>query len=267
MSLPIPTTRNRAVVTGASSGIGGALAEQLARRGFSLILVARRSDLLESLADRLTHRHSVTAESYACDLTDRDERTALAQHLAGRDVAVLCNNAGFATYGDLAHLDAQRETDEVELNCAAVHHLTLAVLPGMLERGTGGILITGSTAGNQPGPGNATYAATKAFANTFAESLHSELLGTGVTCTLLAPGPVRTEFAQVADLQKLDSLLPGPLWVSAPQAADAAVSGLARGKRRVVPGAFAKAQTVSGHYAPRTLVAPMLRAVYRRLAS
>ncbi|KQH75295.1 hypothetical protein AO501_24255 [Mycobacterium gordonae] len=265
MNLPSPTARNRAVVTGASSGIGEALAQQLARQGFSLILVARRADLLQKLADRLTAEYGVTVEVKACDLADRDDRTELADHLAGRDIAILCNNAGFATYGDLAQLDPQREIRQVELNCVAVQHITLAVLPGMLERRAGAILITGSTAGNQPGPGNATYAATKAFANTFAESLHTELSGTGVSCTLLAPGPVRTEFAQVAELSKLERLLPDPLWVSAEQAADAAVAGLAKGKRRVVPGAFAKVQTVSGQYTPRTVLGPVLHKVYRKV--
>lgn len=267
MSLPSPTARNRAVVTGASSGIGEALAERLARQGYSLILVARREDRLQKLADQLNDEHGVTAEAYACDLADRDDRSALAEHLAARDIAILCNNAGYATYGDLAQLDPQRELREVEVNSVAVHHLTVTVLPGMLERKAGAILITGSTAGNQPGPGNTTYAATKAFANTFAESLHTELSGSGVTCTLLAPGPVRTEFAHVADLSNLERLLPAPLWVSAEQAADAAIAGLARDKRRVVPGAFAKAQTVSGQYTPRTVLGPVLHKVYRKVTS
>ncbi|MUL67758.1 ketoacyl reductase [Mycobacterium sp. CBMA 234] len=265
MSLPPPTPRASAVVTGASSGIGEALAESLARRGYPLILVARREDRLRKLAERLEGEHAVTAEVRVCDLGDRDDRVALAAELADRDIAILCNNAGFATYGEIAELDHQREIDEVELNCVAVHQLTLAVLPGMLERKAGAILITGSTAGNQPGPGNATYAATKAFANTLSESLHTELSGTGVSCTLLAPGPVRTEFGEVAELSNLDRLLPEPFWVSAQQAAEAALAGMDKGKRRVVPGAFAKVQTVSGQYTPRAVIGPVLRTVYRKV--
>lgn len=265
MSLLTPTPGNRAVVTGASSGIGAALAEGLARRGYSLILVARREDRLRALADRLSAAHGVTVEVRGCDLGDRDQRRQLADELASRDIAILCNNAGFASYGDLAQLDPEREADQVELNSVAVHHLTLAVLPGMVQRNAGAILITGSTAGNQPGPGNATYAATNAFANTFAESLRTELSGTGVGCTLLAPGPVRTEFGDVAELSNLDKLLPDALWVTAEDAAEAALAGLAKGKRRVVPGAFAKAQTVSGQYTPRAVIGPVLRAVYRKI--
>lgn len=266
MSLPPPTPRNRAVVTGASSGIGTALAEQLAARGYGLILVARREDRLRDLADRLSARYHGETEVRSCDLGDRDARTALAGELAARDIAVLCNNAGFATYGPLSTLDPERERLQVELDVAAVHDLTLATLPGMLARKAGAILVTGSTAGNQPGPHNTTYAASKAFANTFAESLHAELAGTGVGCTLLAPGPVRTEFTQVADVPAVDRLVPGPLWVSPEAAARQAVAGMAKGKRRVVPGPFAKAQTLGGLYGPRGISGRVLRAVYRRVA-
>ncbi|WP_278261834.1 SDR family oxidoreductase [Nocardia sp. AG03] len=265
MPLPTPVTGSRAVVTGASSGIGAALAEGLARRGQSLILVARREDRLRELAARLRDAHHVEVEVSAVDLADRAARAALCDELSTRTVTVLCNNAGYATYGDLADADAERERREVELNCVAVHDLTLAVLPGMLARDSGAILITGSTAGNQPGPRNATYAATKAFANTLAESLHGELNGTNVVCTLLAPGPVRTEYGEAAGVSNLDDLVPGPLWVSAEDAAEKALTGLAAGRRRVVPGLFAKAQTVGGQYTPRGLVAPLLRVAYGRL--
>ncbi|MUM18919.1 SDR family oxidoreductase [Mycobacterium sp. CBMA271] len=265
MSLPTPTPRSRAVVTGASSGIGIALAEQLAQRGYSLIVVARREDRLRTLASQLQDAYRIAVEVRACDLADRDARGKLADELRDREISILCNNAGYATYGDIAELSVEREMREVEVNSVAVHELTLAVLPGMLERKVGAILVTGSTAGNQPGPGNATYAASKAFANTFAESLHGELRGTGVSCTLLAPGPVRTEFSEVAELSNLERLLPDPLWVSAEQAAAVAIAGASKGKRRVVPGAFAKVQTVSGQYTPRPIIGPILRAVYGKV--
>lgn len=262
MSLPAPSPTSRAVVTGASSGIGEALAESLARRGYSLVLVARRADRLQALADRLSATYVVNVDVEPCDLADRDKREALLEKLANVDVNIVCLNAGFATYGALRELDATREREQVELNVTAVHDLTVALLPQLLERGAGAILVTGSTAGNQPSPYNATYAATKAFANTLAESLHGELAGTGVTCTLLAPGPVRTEFAEISHLGNIEKMLPDFAWVTADQAAEAAVRGMSAGRRRVVPGATAKLQDVGGRHTPRAVLNPILRKVY-----
>ncbi|MCC3311560.1 mycolate reductase [Nocardia africana] len=262
MSLPAPTADNRAVVTGASSGIGTALAEELAKRGYSVILVARRGELLAELAQRLTDTYGVTAEVRAVDLSDRDQRAPLVAELAGREIAILCNNAGVATFGAVADLDADVERSVMELNAVAVHDLTLAVLPGMLARG-GGILITGSAAGNMAIPNNATYAATKAFTNTFSESLRGELTGSGVHVTLLAPGPVRTDNP---DQEEVGSKIPDFIWVSAAYTAKISIDALARNKMRVVPGLISKGMSVAGQYAPRALTAPIVGSFYKRLA-
>ncbi|NKY87159.1 mycolate reductase [Nocardia veterana] len=262
MSLPAPTADNRAVVTGASSGIGTALAEELAKRGYSVILVARRGDLLAELAQRLTATYGVTAEVRAVDLSDREQRAPLAAELAEREIAILCNNAGVATFGAVADLDADVERSVMELNAVAVHDLTLAVLPGMLARG-GGILITGSAAGNMAIPNNATYAATKAFTNTFSESLRGELIGSGVHVTLLAPGPVRTDNP---DQEEVGSKIPDFIWVSAAYTAKISIDALARNKMRVVPGLISKGMSVAGQYAPRALTAPIVGSFYKKLA-
>lgn len=263
MPIPPPSPDARAVVTGASQGIGEALATELAARGYGLIITARREDVLNEVAARLIDRYRVAVEVRAVDLADPAAREELCTELAGRNISILCANAGTATFGPIAELDPAGERAQVQLNAVAVHDLTLAVLPGMLERGAGGILISGSAAGNSPIPNNATYAATKAFANTFSESLRGELLGTGVHVTLLAPGPVRTEMPSEASL--IDKLIPDFLWISTEYTAKVSLDALGRNKMRVVPGITSKAMSVASGYAPRGIVTPIVGAVYKKL--
>lgn len=264
MSLPAPTADNRAVITGSSSGIGQALAAELASRGYSVILVARREDLLTQFAEKLTQKYGITAEVRAVDLSDREQRAPLAKELASRDIAILCNNAGVATFGALADLDLDYERDIMELNAVAVHDLTLAVLPGMLARRAGGILITGSAAGNMPIPNNATYAASKAFTNTFSESLRGELKDTGVNVTLLAPGPVRTDNP---DQEEVGNKIPEFIWVTAAHTAKISIDGLARNKMRIVPGLISKGMSIAGQFGPRSITSVVAGAAYKKLAS
>ena len=138
--------------------------------------------MLRTLADRLTEKYGVIVEVRPVDLADPAERGKLADELAGRNISILCANAGTATFGPVAWLDPADEKAQVQLNVLGVHDLVLAVLPGMVERKAGGILISGSAAGNSPIPNNATYAATKAFVNTFSESLRGELKRDGRAC-------------------------------------------------------------------------------------
>ncbi|QCB51719.1 SDR family oxidoreductase [Rhodococcus sp. PAMC28707] len=265
MSLPSPSPDARAVVTGASSGIGEALATELARRGHSLVVVARRGELLEALATKLRADHGVTVEVRVVDLADRVARAALSTELSERPISILCNNAGIATFGPLAQLDPQYERDQVELNTVAVHDLTLAVLPGMIARGSGGILMTGSAAGNMAIPNNATYAASKAFVNTFSESLRLELKDSGVHVTLLAPGPVRTETPDPAEASIVDKLVPDFLWIDSTYTAKLSLDSLATNKMRVVPGVLSKAMSVAGQYSPRAISAPIIGGFYKKL--
>nr|WP_313315187.1 mycolate reductase [Dietzia maris] len=265
MSLPTPTASNRAVVTGASSGIGMALATELARRGHSLIVVARREAVLQELAARLEGEFGVAVEVRACDLADPAARQPLLDELAGREISVLCNNAGIATFGPVASLDPQYEKHQVQVNAVACHDLVLAVLPGMVERRSGAILNVGSAAGNMPIPNNATYAASKAFLNTFSESLRGELKGSGVNVTLLAPGPVRTE--EIAEEEKtfVDRLVPDRLWVDTEYTARVSLDALARNKMRIVPGPLSQAMSVAGNYTPRGIMAPIVGKFYAKL--
>ncbi|MFW0787985.1 mycolate reductase [Gordonia sp. CPCC 206044] len=265
MPIPSATPSARAVVTGASSGIGMALAWALAARGHSLILVARRGDILEDLAAQLRTTHHVAAEVRAVDLSDAAAVEVLCGELAEREISVLCNNAGIATFGAVSDLDADYERAQVRLNVNAVHDLTLAVLPQMVARGSGGILMVGSAAGNMPIPNNATYAATKAFVNTFSESLRGEVAAQGVHVTLLAPGPVRTETPAAEDASIVDRMVPDFLWHSSAKVAEMSLDALEHNKMRVVPGTLSKAMSVAGGYSPRAIVAPIVGTFYRKL--
>ncbi len=248
------------MVTGASSGIGAALSSQLAARGFPTVLVARRADRLDALATSIRNRFGTKVETIACDLADHVHREALCDDLARRRVAVLCNNAGLAVCGDVADSDPRAQRSLVQVNVVAAQALTLAVLPAMIARRSGSILMTGSIAGVQPVPTAAAYAASKAFVNNFAEALHVELQGTGVTCTLLSPGPVRTEFYQVGGVtpEREDSYSA----MSADLVARAGLEGLFAGRPTVVPGRTAKLQAWGGRSIPRPLLFPALRHLF-----
>jgi short-subunit dehydrogenase len=261
MTLPYPTHERTALVTGASAGIGAEVARELASRGHHLTLVARRRERLEELAAEIAKEHDVETAVDECDLGDAEARHQLIAKLGRRKrgVAVLVNNAGFATYGSLWETPADREREEVRLNVEALHDLTLAFLPGMVRHGYGAILNVGSTAGFQPLPGNSTYAASKAFVNSFSESLHAELAGTGVSCTVLCPGPVATEFAEVSGIGYLEEDAPGFVFASAGDVARAAVNGMDKGKRVVMPRPTDAVQGALGRYTPRSVLLPVVR--------
>jgi uncharacterized protein len=265
MPVPAPTPHARAVVTGASQNIGEALAIELAARGYHLILTARREEILTALAAKLTERYGVTVEVRAVDLADPAARAALCAELAERNVSILCANAGTATFGPVANLDAAAEKAQVQLNVLGVHDLVLAVLPGMVERRAGGILISGSVAGNSPIPNNATYAATKAFVNTFSESLRGEVKSLGIHVTVLAPGPVRETLPDEHDQSLVERLIPDFLWISTEYTAKISLDALDRNKMRVVPGITSKAMSAATGYAPRSIVSPIVGAVYKKL--
>ena len=193
-----------ALVTGASSGLGLELARLFARDGHDLVVVARRRDHLEALATRLAAEHGVAARIIAEDLADPIAPRRIFEELQERriDVEFLVNSAGFATNGPFATSDLGRELAMVQVNAAALMHLTHLFLPGMIARRSGRILNLGSTAGFQPGPGMTIYYATKAFVNSFTEALAYELRGTGVTATVSCPGATATEFAKVAGTEE-----------------------------------------------------------------
>jgi len=259
MSLPVPAPDATVLVTGASSGIGRELARDLGRRGYNLTLVARARERLEELAEELRAAHGLTVAVHTADLTDDGERDGLvaAVRAEGRRVDGLCNNAGFGTLRRMVDVQPGRETAQVRLNVLALHALTDAFLRPMVERGRGAILNLGSIAGFQPLPGFATYAASKAFVNAFSEALHAELHGTGVSCTLLAPGPVRTEFGQRAgagDWERFSSLI-----IADPaDVAHAAVDAMRAGRRSLIPGLVPQLSALGGRVLPRRVLLPLV---------
>jgi len=186
-----------ALVTGASAGIGVEFARAFAKDGISLVLAARRGERLATLADELTKEHGIEVRGIACDLATPEGVKECLAATEGIDLAILVNNAGVGYQGRFERQTPERLAALVQLNCAAPVALTAALLPRLRARGRGAVIFTGSTAGWQPLPFHALYAATKAFDNLLAEALWGELRGSGVDVLALEPGPTETEF-QVA---------------------------------------------------------------------
>jgi short-subunit dehydrogenase len=220
-----------ALVTGASSGIGEQFARQLAARGHDLVLVARRADRLEALAADLP----TEARVVPCDLATEAASLAGRVEELGIEVGLLVNNAGFGTSGPFVENDPAREAEEVRLNCEAVVTLCHAFLPAMVEKRRGGVINVASTAGMQPIPYESVYAATKAFAVSFTDALHTELRGSGVRVMSVNPGPVPTEWQQVAGYAE-NRAAPAPGEISAEQVVRESLEAWDGGKRFVIPG-------------------------------
>lgn len=266
MPLPPPATDRTCLVTGASSGIGVEFARELARRGLGVTLVARREDRLRTLAAELTADHGVRAEVIAADLTDAPGRTGLVDALAdlGLDVDVLVNNAGFSTTGPVAAGDPDAELAMVELNVAAVAHLCALFVPAMVERGQGGVLNVASTAAFQPIPGQAGYGASKAFVLSYTQALDQELKGTGVRATALCPGPVATEFVEVAGLDpdEAERAMPSFMWVDAADVARTGLDALDGGDTVAIPGLANRATALASQLTPKRILLPLLERLH-----
>jgi len=267
VGLPEPSVSGTALVTGASSGSGAEGARQLASRGHSLVLVARREERLRSLATELSSENDVQAEVIAADLGDEAERDRLESELSGRgrSVEVLVNNAGFGHQADFARSPRERMVEMVRLNVEAVVDLTSRFVAPMAARGRGSVINIASLGAFQPLPGSAVYGASKAFVLSFSEAIRTELRGSGVSVTAVCPGPVRTEFMAVAEFPGVEDRTPGIVWTSADDVARQAVEGAEHDKRVVVPGLLNRAGAIAGQHSPRAVALPLIGRLWRNL--
>lgn len=250
-----------ALVTGASAGIGWALAEQLAAGGTNLVLTARRTDRLQKLATQLFSKRSVQVETFATDLSQAAAPREIHAFTTGKgiDVELLVNNAGFGIFGYIHENDESRLLEMVQVNCAAVVHLTRLYTPAMVQRRHGDVMIVASTAAFQAVPFISAYAATKAFDLIFAEGIAEELKPFGVRVCALCPGSTSTEFQQVA--QQPDRAF--RVAETAEKVARVGLEGLAAGKTCVISGGRNRMMVEAERLAPRRFIAKMAAKMMR----
>ncbi len=260
MALPNPAPDTTVAITGASSGIGEALARELASLGHNVSLVARRKDKLNELARTLRSEFGVEVDVHPTDLSrDRARARLLRDVRGGRTVVGLCNNAGIGAFGHVLSHDVAEEETMFRTNALALFDLTNHLVRDMVDRGEGAVLNTASILAFAPIPHNATYAATKAFIVSFSEALHTELQGTGVSCTTVNPGPTRTPIFDNAGAPGAARFGPGLLWQDAEDVARAGVSGMVAGRRSVTPGWTNKAAALGLRFSSRTAMLPITR--------
>ncbi len=248
-----------ALVTGASSGIGAAIARVLAARGAALVLVARRVDALERLAGELRQANGATVTVRRADLADENERAALGAELSGIDILV--NNAGLGVYGPFSDASWEQIRRMLEVNVVALAHLTHLVLPTMRQAGWGRILQVASTAAFQPVPSYAAYGATKAHILSFGIALNHELRGSGVSCTTLCPGVTDTEFFGVAG-QTMNSFQRASI-MDSDAVARVGVTAMLQRRPFVVAGRANALTALGGRITPPDLAARLAARVMR----
>jgi len=258
----MPTLKPITLITGASAGIGAALADVFADHGHTLALVARRAPRLKTIADAIEERGHARPRVLAVDLARPDATARIAEDLreSGHEPQFVVNNAGFGLLGPAASLDRDEQLAMIDLNVRVLTDLSLRFVDS-LERHKGGILNVASVAGFMPGPGMAVYHATKAYILSFSQALHRELAPRGIRVTALCPGPVETEFQARAGIP--EGYFPRWLARSAERVAQEGYDGLMRGRRVVVPGSDNKVAALLPRLLPRGLMLKIVSAFVR----
>ena len=254
------TQHQTALITGGSGGIGLEIAKVLAREGFDLVLVARKRDTLEAAAGQIEGKFDVRVQVFAADLRRPDAPQTIFNFLHNENIPieVLVNNAGFGLGGEFADTKIQRELEMIQVNIAALTHLTKLFLPAMIKRKSGRVLNLASTAAFQPGPLMAVYYATKAYVLSFSEALAEELRHSGVTVTALCPGATRTDFAATAEVG--NSRLFAAFGIAdAADVAEFGVAAMMHGRRVAIPGIKNKIVAQANRFAPRAVTAKVSR--------
>lgn len=248
----------RALVTGASSGIGEAFARRLAANGADLVLVARGRDRLEQVAGELRQRHGITVEVLAADLATADGCMQVEDRLRlpGNPVDLLVNNAGLGTSGVFGEIELARELALIDLNITALVRLTHAAVGAMRPRGRGGIINVASLSAFQPYPNGANYGASKAYVVSFSKAIHTELDGTGVTVLALCPGFTRTSYHESAGIKHTP--IPDALWLQPDEVAVEGLAALRAGRSVRVAGLAYKAWAVLTRIVPDVVIRRML---------
>jgi uncharacterized protein len=249
-----------ALITGASSGIGYELAKLFARDRYHLVLVARSEAKLRQIADEIAVQSGITVKTMAKDLSLANAPTEIFSELQQEGIKVdfLVNNAGFGTYGFFAETDLNAELQMMQLNMVALTHLTKLFLKDAIAQRQGKILNIASTAAFQPGPLMAIYYATKAYVLYFSEAIANELQGTGVSVTVVCPGPTESSFQATAKMEN-SKLVRGGNMMDAKTVAEIAYRGLMSGKTLVIPGLKNKLLAQSARFLPRIWVTKIVR--------
>lgn len=250
-----------ALVTGASSGLGVCFARELAQRGANCILVARRKDKLEEVAEELRKDTGVEVDVVVLDLGTRDAPPSLLEQLeeSGREVDILVNNAGFGLHGLCREIPWEKARAMLDLDIMALTHLTRLFSEKMVERGWGRILQIASIGAYQPCPGYAEYGAAKSYVLHFGEALNHELKGTGVSCTVLSPGVTATEFFEVSGQGEKLSSYQRMFMMQADKVARIGIKAMLRGRGSIIPGVLNSFNSWTFRFVPRGL-APAISA-------